>query len=240
MPEHLNLFYESWFEHRQKIIVKFEDAKLNPFRTLKEILEFIDIEVDSNSIEKSVAASTSQKAQESEIEYLKRNKYPLTHRVSRLGSTNEWQNPTISLANEFIDERTYSMQSKLNYIESKNIDTKICFYFSNFSSHNKIMYKNSIQTCDINELITVKNEFTEYENFKNLHKIEYLAPKNLLDMTWNIISLRNFPRRKYLVVINYIIKLIILYPFLTAWASRSKVLKYKFFRTLNHFLKTFL
>lgn len=240
IPEHLNLFYESWFEHGKKIIVKFEDAKLNPYRTLKEILEFIGIEVDSNSIERSVAASTSQKAQESEIEYLKRNKYPLSHRVSRLGSTNEWQNPNILMANEYIDERTYSMQRKLNYIERKNTEPKNIFYFANFLSNNKIMYKNSIPTCDLNQLISVKNTFTKYENYKNLHKIEYLGPKNLLGMIRKIISLKNFPRWKNLAIIIYLLKLITLYPFLLAWANRSKLLKYKLFRKLNHFSKTFL
>ena len=236
----MNLFYESWFEHGKKIIVKFEDAKLNPFRTLKEILEFIGIEVDSISIEKSVAASTSQRAQESEIEYLIRNKYPLTHRVSRLGSTNEWQNPNFSIANEYIDERTYSMQSKLNYIESKNGESKNFFYFANFSSINKIMSKNSIPTCNIDELLSVKNRITKYENYSNLHKIGYLGPKNLLGMTWSIISLKNFPKSKYFAFTIYIIKLITLYPFLITWANRSKVLRYKFFRMLYHLSKAFL
>lgn len=134
-----NLFYCSWIQNKNIHIIKFEDAKNNPIETLTKTLQFLNIEVDSQSIINCVENSTSEIAQKIEEEYLLRNNMSLKNRVSRKGSLSEWAADIFTEENILINSSTSQMQRLLNYnTTSLELNGDLVVY-SKFTKRNKVV-----------------------------------------------------------------------------------------------------
>lgn len=120
-PSNWGFFNHSWLDFADDNfhILRFEDYKANSVATLKMACEFCGIEIDEQSLDRAIAASTSEKVMETETRYLGENAND-RNKINRGGQVGQWGKSAdyTEHALHLINEITFPIQAKLGYATS--------------------------------------------------------------------------------------------------------------------------
>lgn len=111
-----NLFNETWIEHPDLTICRFEDYKKSAFRTLQSALNFAGVFVSESEVQGAVDRSNFGRATAAEKRY--RELHPedlqVINRASEIGS---WMHPSVSADAVNIADRCAGLMVRFNYAE---------------------------------------------------------------------------------------------------------------------------
>ncbi len=226
-----NLFYCSWLQNKKIHIIKFEDAKNSPEKTLIDTLQFLNIEVDNLSIINAVQNSTSEIAQKTEKEYLLRNNMSLKNRISRKGSLSEWANDIYKDENILIDRSTARMQKLLNYNVTNFESTRDLVVYNKFTKGNKVVPSSYRTSSSINDFKTLRSLISS-KNFYKIHKFDYISAKDIIFLVLRTLRLQDLSIKNRLRILIFLVWILFKSPSLLIWEKRGILLKSSSFRRI--------
>lgn len=113
-------YIEEWLrwgnEPNHKLyLIKYEDLKFNPEKTIKKLLKFFNIKRTKEQISRAVENSRFSKIKNEEIKFLKNKNQP---RIFRKGLVGEWRTTLSSKDLNLIEPQTSKLLKKYHYIET--------------------------------------------------------------------------------------------------------------------------
>jgi hypothetical protein len=226
-----NLFYCSWLQNKNIHVIKFEDAKTAPAKTLIETLKFLNIEADNKSIMNAVQNSTSEIAQKTETEYLLRNNMSLKNRVSRKGSLSEWANDVFKEENISIDRSTFQMQKFLKYEDTNFDSVRDLAVHKKFVEGGRILPRPFRTSSSINDF-KILNNLISSKKFYKIHKFGYISAKDVTLLVIRTLGLQDLRIKHRLRILVYLVWILFRSPLLLIWERRGIFLKSSSFRRI--------
>lgn len=114
---------KSWREHNDKIImIKYEDMLVDTYLELKKILDYLDINIPTRALQKSIKNYSHDKMQRMEnnarnVEYLKKNKHI---KFIRKGKVGQWKSIFTEKHIELVKKKYGDLLIKLEYEKDLN------------------------------------------------------------------------------------------------------------------------
>ena len=111
--------WEKWGKTHKLLIVKYEDLKFNPELAIKNILSFLNVDIDNQKIQSAIANVAFSKIQQDE----KKSQQNSDKRIFRKGLVGEWRGVLSKDMFSFINQNTLQKLFRFGY-EEKYVELK--------------------------------------------------------------------------------------------------------------------
>lgn len=155
-------YIEKWIEWgneagHQLCLVKYEDLKFNPLKTIKNLLKSLKIKRTKKEIENAVENSRFSKIKSEEMKYLKDKNQP---RIFRKGLVGEWKNTLQPDDLKLMKKKTLKMLEQFQY-SKKNKNNLSCFnhWFIGYNRSTRKYLKEVLNRGEKAVLICLKQQY---------------------------------------------------------------------------------
>lgn len=111
---------KSWTQHKNTLVIRYEDMKYNPYETFSKVLTFLGVAYDKQSLVSVLSKVSFSKLQEQEKVYGFKEKYRHAETFFRKGRVGDWQNHLTSRQVEAIIECHRDIMVKFNYLDAND------------------------------------------------------------------------------------------------------------------------